>query len=165
MSSLTTVIGSSQYLLFSIPLLLFALLVVIRTLPPRWRINSKFSVDFSGKNRNGKPKESGEGYKDVFPPSQRETLASISSQFSMGLHSIYQTKLLKLEDDYRKAPDNKLVFSGFSVGDIKKLGDFPDYATLSGVPLPAPLPDFNIDTAMPRPYRPFRWAYHQTMCK
>jgi hypothetical protein len=53
----------------------------------------------------------------------------------------------------------------FSTDDIKALGDFPDYATLSGVPLPRPYPEFDIKRAIPRPYRPFRWSYHQTMCK
>jgi hypothetical protein len=39
-----------------------------------------------------------------------------------------------------------------------------NYFELSGVPPPKPLPNFKIDEAMPRPYRPFRWKYHQTMC-
>lgn len=30
-------------------------------------------------------------------------------------------------------------------------------------PLPRPLPDFDIEKAKPRPYRPFRWTFHQTM--
>ncbi|KAM6493012.1 Protein of unknown function (DUF3445) domain containing protein [Amanita muscaria] len=41
--------------------------------------------------------------------------------------------------------------------------DWSDYAQLSGFPLPRPLPDFQVDAAKPRPYRPFRWEYHQTM--
>ncbi|KAK2467056.1 hypothetical protein APHAL10511_001314 [Amanita phalloides] len=41
--------------------------------------------------------------------------------------------------------------------------EWPDYAQLTGVPLPNPLVDFKIDDARPRPYRPFRWEYHQTM--
>ncbi|KAJ7470323.1 hypothetical protein FB451DRAFT_332890 [Mycena latifolia] len=39
----------------------------------------------------------------------------------------------------------------------------PDYFALTGVRAPAPLLDFNIDEAKARPYRPFRWEYHQTM--
>ncbi|KAG6816735.1 hypothetical protein H0H87_003435 [Tephrocybe sp. NHM501043] len=39
----------------------------------------------------------------------------------------------------------------------------PDYARLSGVPLPRPLLNFDIKAAKARPYRPFRWNYHQTM--
>ncbi|KAF9452869.1 hypothetical protein P691DRAFT_771973 [Macrolepiota fuliginosa MF-IS2] len=38
-----------------------------------------------------------------------------------------------------------------------------NYFELTGVPPPQPLPGFNIDDALPRPYRPFRWKYHQTM--
>ncbi|KAG6827720.1 hypothetical protein H0H92_010657 [Tricholoma furcatifolium] len=42
-------------------------------------------------------------------------------------------------------------------------GALADYARLSGVRLPRPLLDFNIKLAKARPYRPFRWDYHQTM--
>jgi hypothetical protein len=45
------------------------------------------------------------------------------------------------------------------------MGDFPAYDILSGVPLPKPYTHFEPAKALPRPYRPFRWAYHQTMCK
>lgn len=53
--------------------------------------------------------------------------------------------------------------TGFSKSDIEALGDFPDYASLSGVPNPQPYRDYNLSTAQHRPYRPFRWPYHQTM--
>lgn len=56
-----------------------------------------------------------------------------------------------------------LTPTGFSEHDIKALGRFPDYAVLSGVPHPQPYNNFNIHKAMFRPYRPFRWNYHQTM--
>jgi len=49
--------------------------------------------------------------------------------------------------------------------EIAAYGDFPDYASLSGVPLPSEYKGFDITKALPRPYRPFRWVYHQTMCK
>jgi hypothetical protein len=39
----------------------------------------------------------------------------------------------------------------------------PDYFALTGVRAPLPLLDFNIDETKARPYRPFRWPYHQTM--
>jgi hypothetical protein len=51
-----------------------------------------------------------------------------------------------------------------TLAEIAAYGPFPDYASLSGVPLPKPYPEFDIARALPRPYRPFRWAYHQTMC-
>jgi hypothetical protein len=75
-----------------------------------------------------------------------------------------QKKMLPMTADYRTSPGKLYTPTGFSVDDIKKLGDFPDYATLSGVPLPSAYPEHDIGKAMPRPYRPFRWAYHQTMC-
>lgn len=50
------------------------------------------------------------------------------------------------------------------VGETSKAEGETDYFKLTGVPPPKPLPDFNIDNALPRPYRPFRWKYHQTMC-
>ena len=67
--------------------------------------------------------------------------------------------------DYTKCDGSLYTATGISVEEIKALGDFPDYAELSGVPLPEAYTDFDIETALPRPYRPFRWAYHQTMCK
>lgn len=54
--------------------------------------------------------------------------------------------------------------TGFTQEAIDKLGDFPDYASLSGVPLPSQYEGkFDISKARARPYRPLRWAYHQTM--
>jgi hypothetical protein len=38
-----------------------------------------------------------------------------------------------------------------------------DFFALTGVVPPNPLPDFDVRAAKPRPYRPLRWAYHQTM--
>ncbi|KAF9072984.1 hypothetical protein BDP27DRAFT_1360728 [Rhodocollybia butyracea] len=64
-----------------------------------------------------------------------------------------------------------LLLAGYQFGKpvVKKV--FPgrygrqrvDYFKLSGVPPPTPLPNFDVDKAKPRPYRPFRWSYHQTM--
>jgi hypothetical protein len=45
----------------------------------------------------------------------------------------------------------------------EKSQGFPDYAALTGVPAPDPYVGFDIKRAIPRPYRPFRWKYHQTM--
>lgn len=41
----------------------------------------------------------------------------------------------------------------------------PDYASLTGVPKPCPLPAYDTNRALPRPYRPLRWPYHQTMVR
>jgi hypothetical protein len=70
------------------------------------------------------------------------------------------TRSYDLEND---AP--KYTPTGFSTAEIKAMGDFPAYDILSGVPLPQPYSNFDPEKAIPRPYRPFRWAYHQTMCK
>jgi hypothetical protein len=56
--------------------------------------------------------------------------------------------------------------TGFSTRHIKALGLFPDYALLSGVPHPEPCsPTWDISKAVFRPFRPFRWNYHQHMGK
>ncbi|KAF5534846.1 hypothetical protein FMEXI_11053 [Fusarium mexicanum] len=104
-------------------------------------------------------------YTTVYPPSQRHALPEISPEFGSGdVHlSVASKPLLRFDEDYRHASPSTYNFTSFSVGEIRRLGDFPDYAKLSGVPLPEPLKSFNVDKAMPRPYRPFRWAYHQTM--
>ena len=116
-------------------------------------------------------------YVDVFPPSQRGTLDKIvpnlpeAQKQAMGGddlsfdEAVSKRALLGLNENYETAAPNKYCFSGFSMAEIRALGDFPDYAELSGVPAPAPYREFNIETALPRPYRPFRWSYHQTMCK
>ncbi|KAJ3530381.1 hypothetical protein NM208_g9350 [Fusarium decemcellulare] len=100
------------------------------------------------------------GYASVFPPSQRATAFGHGAIIDL---SSGKRHVLELSENYKHASPLSYVFSGFSVPDILSLGDFPDYARLSGVPLPSPLPNFNIATAKPRPYRPFRWVYHQTM--
>ncbi|KAF4995748.1 hypothetical protein FDECE_12697 [Fusarium decemcellulare] len=105
-------------------------------------------------------------YTKAYPPSQRHVLPEISPAFSSSANvdlSVSPKPLLRLDEDYRLASPTKYNFTGFSVSEIRQLGDFPDYAKLSGVPLPSPLKNFNVETALPRPYRPFRWAYHQTM--
>lgn len=74
--------------------------------------------------------------------------------------------ILPMTENYETATGDLYTSMGFSIDEIREMGDFPDYAMLSGVPLPNAHGDsFDIDKALPRPYRPFRWAYHQTMCK
>lgn len=92
------------------------------------------------------------------PPNERYRLGDLKFD-----ETAFPQSLLKWEEDYRKVDDSKYSYAGFSIQEIKALGDFPDYATLSGVPLPDAYEQFDIDRAKPRPYRPFRWAYHQTM--
>ncbi|KAI1172069.1 alpha-1,2-mannosyltransferase [Nemania sp. FL0916] len=109
----------------------------------------------------------------AFPPSQRDQLKSLLPKLSLAqqkaLSSLsftqeaFEKSLLRFEEDYINADESKHVYSGFSIREIRALGNFPDYATLSGVPMPIPYLNFDIDKAKPRPYRPFRWPYHQTM--
>jgi hypothetical protein len=119
----------------------------------------------------------GQEYKHTFPPSRRPALANLTdSRFSVG--SASEKGLAEQghgSDKYKCLPDKQNVLApqykhhstptGFTVEEIEALGSFPDHATLSGVPSPAAYTNFDIHTALPRPYRPFRWEYHQTMCK
>ena len=112
--------------------------------------------------------------KDTFPPSRRVALVKLSSESAMtakpGFHGgdlddlQFKDGLIPFDADYRQCARATYTPTGFSVDEIKALGDFPDYAELSGVRLPEAYDGFKIETALPRPYRPFRWAYHQTMC-
>lgn len=114
-------------------------------------------------------------YNNVFPPHRRQALAELLSDAMKGT-GMTAKQLSERQPDYsRLTPDKSVADSdamrqhvtatGFTVEEIKQLGDFPDYATLSGVPLPQPYKEFDIKAAKPRPYRPLRWAYHQTMCR
>jgi len=90
--------------------------------------------------------------------SQREALGDLSFD-----EKTFTNNIIGFEEDFRTCEESKYVASGFSVKEIKALGDFPDYSEISGVPPPAPYENFDLDKALPRPYRPFRWPYHQTM--
>lgn len=107
-------------------------------------------------------------YVDVLPPQRRQALAALpegSAQVKEIDEAGVRQLILPMKMDYRNCQEQRYTSTGFSTEEIKKLGDFPDYAALSGVPLPQPYHKFVIDKALPRPYRPFRWTYHQTMCK
>ncbi|KAI1329455.1 hypothetical protein F5Y16DRAFT_98996 [Xylariaceae sp. FL0255] len=117
--------------------------------------------------------ESSSELASALPPSQRDQLKELAPKLSpiqkkaLGDLSfdqkVYETSLLGLQEDFRAANGSKYSYSGFSVAEIKALGDFPDYSLLSEVPMPNPYHEFDIDKAKARPYRPFRWGYHQTM--
>lgn len=106
-------------------------------------------------------------YNDALPPQRREALSQLQGK-AIRWRDVDETEMrqniLPMTADYRTSPGNLYTPTGFSIDDIKALGDFPNYATLSGVPLPGPYPEHDIERAKPRPYRPFRWSYHQTMC-
>ena len=112
-------------------------------------------------------------YKDIFPPSSRGAFLKVSESFSssqkknIGHREVNQEEFVKnvipFEADYRECGPSTYTPMEISIAEIKALGDFPDYSKLSGVPLPKAYKGFEIEKALPRPYRPFRWAYHQTM--
>jgi hypothetical protein len=122
---------------------------------------------FSPENKPTTSPASASNYNSALPPQRRHALADLSYEAApwrnVSENEVRQN-LLPMSANYKTSPSDKYTPTGFSVGEIKGLGDFPDYATLSGVPLPSPYPEFDISKALPRPYRPFRWAYHQTMC-
>ena len=117
----------------------------------------------------------GSEYSDIFPPSRRHAFAEIQSNLPSTLGKPLDVLAAPLPSSrktcipftmsYLEAKSPMFTACEFSTEEIKALGDFPDYATLSGVPLPRPYHDFDINKARPRPYRPFRWNYHQTMCE
>lgn len=126
---------------------------------------------FSPDRKRADPQEA--DYSDTFPPSRRFVLAetnvpavlNVAPSSGTASQLDWKEHMLPLETSYLTADETLFTPCEFSVKDIKALGNFPDYAALSGVPLPKPCPEFDIKKALPRPYRPFRWAYHQTMCK
>ena len=132
--------------------------------PPRSLSPNKISTVSTGLNE----------YLDSIPPSRREALVEVAKDLPAtqrekigGVELDAQTliqNIMPFTAHWTKCKGSTLLPTGISVDEIKALGDFPDYATLSGVPLPNPHEEFDIEKALPRPYRPFRWAYHQTMC-
>lgn len=114
-------------------------------------------------------------YQDIFPPSPRDALPQVADRYSEAQKSklshsplkeeYFKKNIIPFTVDHRECASSMYTPTGFSIDEIRTLGDFPDYALLSGVPLPEEHQTFKIETACARPYRPFRWAYHQTMCK
>ncbi|KAL8797260.1 MAG: hypothetical protein Q9182_007214 [Xanthomendoza sp. 2 TL-2023] len=109
-------------------------------------------------------------YKDIFPPWRREALSIARKDTCLDAayeipECLVRENLIPFTADYRtcKSPATTYTPMGFSLSEITSLGDFADYAELSDVPLPEPYHEFQIETALPRPYRPLRWGYHQTM--
>ena len=113
-------------------------------------------------------------YKDIFPPSSREALARVVEAISLDQQRRFNGQdvdqiefkkgVIPFTADYRECGPLTYTPTEISIEEVRALGDFPNYAELSGVPLPQAYDQFKIERALPRPYRPFRWAYHQTMC-
>ena len=114
-------------------------------------------------------------YKEVFPPSTREALCKAAKSLpapqgeTLAVREVdqedFRKNVIPFTADYRNYGPRMYTPTEISLEEVKALGDFPNYAELSGVPLPEAYKEFDIEKAIPRPYRPFRWAYHQTMCK
>lgn len=109
-----------------------------------------------------------------FPPQRREALVEAAKGLPFSRRrkiagapisdEALKQSIMPFEAEWSKCDGSLCTSTGISVNEIKALGDFPDYAKISGVPLPEAYENFDIDAAIPRPYRPFRWNYVQTMC-
>lgn len=114
------------------------------------------------------------GFWDAFPPSGREVLGAVAQELPETQktkwtgkdvdQATFESNLIPFTADFATCGPSTYTPTRLSTDEIKALGDFPNYAELSGVPLPKPYEGFRIETALSRPYRPLRWAYHQTMC-
>ena len=114
-------------------------------------------------------------YKEIFPPSSCEALKKAAESLPAAQRKKLNGKQIGQEEfrknvipftaDYKECGPSTYTPMEVSIEEIKALGDFPNYSELSGVALPEAYKDFDIKKALPRPYRPFRWAYHQTMCR
>ena len=148
----------------------------ISTFPRRRRVSSAKTPPHSISPENKVPNNGPPpvDYVEIFPPSSREALVKVAESWESGQRermspappcpNEFRDGLIPLITDFRECGPSTFTPMEISMEDIRALGDFPDYAGLSGVPLPTPYKEFKIEAAMPRPYRPFRWAYHQTMC-
>lgn len=113
-------------------------------------------------------------FRDTFPPSSREALLKAAEKLPPARRQAiragqidqaeFRKDVMSMHANYRECGPSSFTPTGISVEEIDALQDFPDYSELSGVPLPKSYEEFKIETALPRPYRPFRWVYHQTMC-
>ena len=101
-------------------------------------------------------------YRSTFPPSRRAFSTKLKRIASKPLEARTHPNASSKQQDIDFTSYTSTA-TGFTSDDIHMIGDFPNYAELSGVPLPKPCFEFKIETALPRPYRPFRWVYHQTM--
>lgn len=104
-------------------------------------------------------------YAALLPPDRRHildehSLASLQGQVrqvAQNSPEIKQTGFVQGICKPEVIVEQHVTPTGFTLDEIKQFGDFPDYATLSGVPLPDASPEFVIERALARPYRPFRW--------
>ncbi|KAK3374684.1 hypothetical protein B0H63DRAFT_399290 [Podospora didyma] len=105
----------------------------------------------------------------TFPPTRRHVLSSFP-QFEKTkiqpeiLASTLKRRALTTTKKADLSKDNLYTPMGFATQEIRALGRFPDYSILTGVRHPEPCsPSWDISKAVFRPFRPFRWGYHQHM--
>ncbi|KAF8477512.1 hypothetical protein BDZ91DRAFT_778561 [Kalaharituber pfeilii] len=91
-----------------------------------------------------------------------QTIASHASSAD-NKHTSRSTGFSRVNSAEREVPGYPLGFIPKSKEEREHIGKYPDYAELSGVPWPHLYHNFDPLRAIPRPYRPFRWTYHQTM--
>lgn len=166
-------------------ILLVALAIICLVVDRTWRINLIRRLVIRGRRAstaNTPPRSLSPwkpivgddlAYVDSFPPLRRGVLSELREYGSdekgewldadMNEDDI-RNAMLPFTANYNECVERKFTATGFSIEEIKALGDFSNYAELSGVPLPSRYDSFDIDKAVARPYRPFRWNYHQTMC-
>ncbi|KAG9237095.1 hypothetical protein BJ875DRAFT_502908 [Amylocarpus encephaloides] len=116
---------------------------------------------------------SGPDYLNTFPPSCRSALPKLAKSATGENKRILKAanappkdlvkEALPMLSPYSESRSRKYTPTGLSTDELRAIGDFPAYDVLSGVPLPSPYKTFDPVKALPRPYRPFRWNYHQTM--
>jgi hypothetical protein len=113
-------------------------------------------------------------YVNTFPPLTRENIPEAAAELPEDRRMVLESStfdeknwtksILGWEEDFRIADPERYIYTGYKIKEIRALGNFPNYSALSGIPLPEAYTEHDINKALPRPYRPFRWAYHQTMC-
>ncbi|KAF4952819.1 hypothetical protein FSARC_12561 [Fusarium sarcochroum] len=124
-------------------------------------------------NSEKQPQESVNSFLSTFPPSLRDEIIASNDPSAIEIQKVLArskpttSELVKSQLPSTRTQDLSVIGqytpTGFSSQEIEALGTFPDYSVLSGVPHPKSVPQFDIKTAEFRPFRPFRWTYHQTM--
>ena len=110
--------------------------------------------------------------KDILPPTTRGNLSKAATALSRAEklkgasidEAEFKKNLIPFTANYKECGPSTYTIMGLSMEEVEALGDFPNYSALSDVPMPQPYKEFEIEKAIARPYRPFRWEYFQTMC-
>lgn len=107
-----------------------------------------------------------------FPPSRRHTLAELklkgssAAPYTTPSPEVLSRRAIPSTSTPDWDKDDQFTATGFSTQDLRALGRFPDYSIITGTRYPTPYgAHFDINKAVFRPFRPFRWSYHQTMGK